>query len=689
MQPLTHGILRILLDGSTEDIPFVVGTPLQREDFAITWTQSPHAHGISLEMDIHFHLARTIEDLWLEGKQTYTPQQHILINAFQSWSSASEHTIQEVRLPLQSGEDTTGWIEILKNFGDYSFAHYDERPGHFHSYTYLMFREAQKETLLFGSTHEAEGYTIWRTSPSDGTLRVQKDWQGVTLEGSHKPFSLWFGKGQESDVFASYAASWTQKTPNYPPLSGWTSWYHYYTDISEEVILQNLQSFQELEIPADIFQIDDGYQLAIGEWLQTLPDRFPHGMKPIADNIHAAGYKAGLWLAPFICEEKSSLPKEHPDWFLRDDAGALRVVGNNPFYWSGEFYALDIYHPEVQAYLEKVFATVLEDWGFDMVKLDFLYGAALWPPAHKSRGMVMYDGMAMLRRWCKDRMILGCGVPLGSAWGHVDFCRIGSDVGLAWEDEFLSQIQYQERISTINSLNSTLARRHLNHRAFVNDPDVYFLRDQNISMTEDQKYSLYLGNQIFGSLLFTSDPIGEYEDIQRELYLAQFPVLPKEIESFVWEKHLRRATFSIQQARYTVVMNLQDQTEDVELKAGLYYEHRAGWIDLRKEQRLTLAPYQSRCLYHVPEDIETLAGGDVHLFPCSEIHLHKENQEATLLQRHPHTRRDGYIYLRIPEGNSTYLFQGKSYAAQQWSDLHYIAIPSADLTHGSKPNKHL
>lgn len=43
--------------------------------------------------------------------------------------------------------------------------------------------------------------------------------------------------------------------------------------------------------------------------------------------------------------------------------------------WSS-FYALDIDHPEVQAYLKQVFDRVLQDWGFDLVKLDFLYGAA-------------------------------------------------------------------------------------------------------------------------------------------------------------------------------------------------------------------------------------------------------------------------------------------------------------------------
>ena len=43
--------------------------------------------------------------------------------------------------------------------------------------------------------------------------------------------------------------------------------------------------------------------------------------------------------------------------------------------WGG-FYALDIDNAEFVRYLEQTFSLVLDDWGFDLVKLDFLYAAA-------------------------------------------------------------------------------------------------------------------------------------------------------------------------------------------------------------------------------------------------------------------------------------------------------------------------
>jgi hypothetical protein len=81
-----------------------------------------------------------------------------------------------------------------------------------------------------------------------------------------------------------------------------------------------------------------------------------------------------------------------------------------------------------------VFDTVLNKWGFDMVKLDFLFAAAMIPQRGKSRGEIMTDAMEFLREVVgPNKIILGCGVPLGPSWRKVDYCRIGSDVAPWWE----------------------------------------------------------------------------------------------------------------------------------------------------------------------------------------------------------------------------------------------------------------
>ena len=238
-------------------------------------------------------------------------------------------------------------------------------------------------------------------------------------------------------------------------------------------------------------------------------------MKSVCDLIHSRGMRGGLWLAPFVCETKSEIFKNHQDWIRKDKEGNLVKCGSN---WSG-FYALDLYNPEVVAYLENVFDTVLNQWGFDMVKLDFLYAADRVPTAEKTRGQQMCEAMDLLRRLCGNKLILGCGVPLAPSFGKVDFCRIGCDMGLDWDDKPYMRLLHRERISTKNTICDSIYRRGLNGRAFLNDPDVFLLRDENIKLTEKQKNQLATVNGLFGSLWFTSDNCKLYTKEKVETFL--------------------------------------------------------------------------------------------------------------------------------------------------------------------------
>ena len=103
-----------------------------------------------------------------------------------------------------------------------------------------------------------------------------------------------------------------------------------------------------------------------------------------------------------------------------------------------------------------------------------------------------------------DKMILGCGVPLGSAFGKVDFCRIGADVHLQWEDNLQRFHGNRERTSTLLSLRSTLGRWQLNNRVFHNDPDVFILRKEKNKLTLNQQYTLLIINTLCAVRLHTA-----------------------------------------------------------------------------------------------------------------------------------------------------------------------------------------
>ncbi|HPD02910.1 MAG TPA: alpha-galactosidase, partial [Clostridia bacterium] len=189
--------------------------------------------------------------------------------------------------------------------------------------------------------------------------------------------------------------------------------------------------------------------------------------------------------------------------------------------WGG-FYALDFYIPECAAYIKSCFDKVFDEWGFDMVKLDFLYGACMVPRNNKTRGQIMYEAVDFLRECCRDKLILGCGVPMAPAFGKFELCRISCDAELSFKEKFYAKITNQEIISTKNAMNNTIFRRHLDGRAFVNDPDVFFLRDENAKYSWTQKEILAKINNMFGNILFVSDDIGTYDDKKLQLLLKTY-----------------------------------------------------------------------------------------------------------------------------------------------------------------------
>ena|GEM_PF-3606543 len=67
---------------------------------------------------------------------------------------------------------------------------------------------------------------------------------------------------------------------------------------------------------------------------------------------------------------------------INAEGNVRKLTGSN---WSG-FYALIFYNPEVQEYIKNVFSVILNEWGYDMVKLDFLYAVCLLPRKNKTRG---------------------------------------------------------------------------------------------------------------------------------------------------------------------------------------------------------------------------------------------------------------------------------------------------------------
>jgi len=457
----------------------------------------------------------TLQSLNLKDSYNFNQDDLIFVNGYQSWTDSKEFFVNEKMKTLSRLAHTLLPQYQFDKYGDYTFKKSSNKAGDFHGYTYGYIRRGNLYQFI-GSLSEKEGYTIINTSVINNEIVIEKECKDLVINSEYPAFKLLFISGDEKFVFDTYFEKMSIKKPIAQAMTGWTSWYNYYQNISESIILKNLYALKNANKNINIIQIDDGYQTFVGDWLDIDLNKFPNGMKYVSDKIHQEGYKSGVWLAPFVCETNSRIFKEHQDWILRDMNGNLVLAGSN---WS-RFYALNLELEGVKDYIREVFDVVLNEWKFDLVKLDFLYAACIVPTRTKTRGQLMCETMEFLRDCVKDKLILGCGVPLGPSFGFVDYCRIGCDVGLDWNDKFFMQYLHRERVSTLNAVHNSISRRQLNNRAFLNDPDVFFLRDNNIKLSNTQKETLAFVNKHFGSLIFTSDDISLYKDQHKQFDLT-------------------------------------------------------------------------------------------------------------------------------------------------------------------------
>lgn len=457
----------------------------------------------------------------LEFWHEYEKNEKFFVNGYQSWTTSGEMSAEDIyrgTTPLAGVTKYTKDMAITS--GDYAFTRYEPRPGFFHSFTYTYLRRGG-ELELFGSLSERNGYTVFYSDMEKHIFSVEKDVEGLTISEPYEMFDIVRFVGGYDEVFDKYFAAMSLPAKKHiDRLTGYTSWYNYFQKIDENIILRDLKGLSRACESVNIFQIDDGYEPFVGDWLDYNGKDFPNGMKTIADAVHREGYLAGIWLAPFNVQRgKSRILKEHPDWLIRNPDGKPQL---GCVAWGGA-YTLDIYNPEVREHLKNVFDTVLNDWGYDMVKLDFLYSQCRTPRNNKTRGTIMCEAMDFLRGCVGDKLILGCGVPLGPAFGVVDACRISCDVDLSYGGKFYNSMSINNELpSAQNAINNSMFRRHLNGRAFLNDPDVFFLRDHNLTFTWEQKLLLAKINNLFGRVLFVSDDAGEYSEAELEVLKETF-----------------------------------------------------------------------------------------------------------------------------------------------------------------------
>ncbi len=343
---------------------------------------------------------------------------------------------------------------------------------------------------------------------------------GVTLEPERERRidPLWIAAGDPGPIYSEYVGHWAStagaRAPAEHPGLGWCHWYQFFAWAHPQDLFDNLALAAQHGL--DLFQIDDGYQGGIGDWLNVNYEfdeaLGPDGMARFANDAHRAGMKAGIWTAPFVAADTGRLLSEHPEYALQNEHGAPVRALFNPL-WGADPIALDTTHPGVIDFLYQTFAG-LRAQGFDYHKVDFLFAAALSGVRHdptRTRAEALRAGLIAIREGIgDDAFLLGCGCPLGPAVGIVDAMRVSCDTAPKWAPTDDRPGLIETSPSTSTALQASILRAPMHRRLWLNDPDCLMLRRSDTGLSERERDLATVGIIGSGGFVVVSDDLRLY-----------------------------------------------------------------------------------------------------------------------------------------------------------------------------------
>jgi alpha-galactosidase len=310
-------------------------------------------------------------------------------------------------------------------------------------------------------------------------------------------------------------------------LNGWCSWFYTLSRVSQDEVISNTAFAARHLKPygLEYIQVDEGYQRWHGDWEGN--ERFPQGMKWLADRIRSYGFKAGIWISPYVVSEPTRLFHEHPEWLLRRRDGSLQRIGNwpegaePPANENPKRYCLDITHPGAAQWLHDLIDVIVNDWGYEMIKIDFVAWSILaaeryHDPTMSSAGAYR-KGMEIMRHAAGDKChILECG-PGAITTGLIDSMRIEADVNYgfreaAWETYFTHPA---------GSASAAARRYYFHKRTWANDVD-HLCMDL---LTDSQSEAAATLIALSGGNMFSGDRLTQLDESKLEILKKITPSL--------------------------------------------------------------------------------------------------------------------------------------------------------------------
>jgi alpha-galactosidase len=114
-----------------------------------------------------------------------------------------------------------------------------------------------------------------------------------------------------------------------------------YNCLTADYAIALVKRYQQFKVVPEVFWLDAGWYTGCGwdksDWWQNVgnwtveKDRFPDGLRPVADAVHSVGAKFMVWFEPERVRKGTQFDKLNAEWLLRlpDNDNALFNLGNS------------------------------------------------------------------------------------------------------------------------------------------------------------------------------------------------------------------------------------------------------------------------------------------------------------------------------------------------------------------------
>lgn len=394
-----------------------------------------------------------------------------------------------------------------------------------------------------------------------------------------------------------------------PPV-GWMTWYAVQFDACESVVLENARFQKKYLTPygANALWVDwewyhqdfTGTHKPGTDIFHPDPDRYPNGLKYVADEIKALGLIPALWIGATNDPNYNEFFEANPDALLVQKRG-----------WCGQYF-IDPTHPKVKdEFIPRVFKNI-RNMGYQALKWDCLpisfervdaYHDRLWDPS-VSTDEAMRTLVAIARENVgKDFYMLSCSGETQRdmlfAGDIFDAARIGGDI-FRWSEFVTSGI---DRILSMYPYHNTL---------LYADPDNVVIRPKY--NTFDQAVSRVSIVSMLGLPFTLGDNLPDLEKERLSLIQHAIPVLD------IHPMDIRENLGDHRQLIVNLAIATRDEDWNVVDVLNLMEVNNRVHVSLKEDLHLDVQPGERYFLFDFwnqkPLGVVN-AGFDLELAPCA------------------------------------------------------------------------